>query len=172
MGWFWSPWFTPLLQGFKYYNVFWFLTIFCCMFCSVNFKVYLLLYRTPHDYKWHQRGKQNYQTYTEEDLEKCVQDVINQNLSTRKAAKVYKIPQTTLKGNPNSQGILNWIIQILHYYYSKQHKNIENSQIIEQNLVIFSLCPSLCLLRLALPLSSWQQFFSSLNVTSDHSWNI
>ena len=44
------------------------------------------------------------------------------------------------KGNPNSQGILNWIIQILHYYYSKQHKNIENS-----------LCPSLCLLRLALP---------------------
>ena len=41
-----------------------------------------------------------------------------------------------LKGNPNSQGILNWIIQILHYYYSKQQKNIENSQIIEQNLVI------------------------------------
>ena len=40
------------------------------------------------------------------------------------------------KGNPNSQGILNWIIQILHYYYWKQHKNIENSQIIEQNLVI------------------------------------
>ena len=53
------------------------------------------------------------------------------------------------KGNPNSQGILNWIILILHYYYSKQHKNIENSQIIEQNLVIFSLCSSLCLLRLA-----------------------
>ena len=76
------------------------------------------------------------------------------------------------KGNPNSQGILNWIILILHYYYSKQHKNIENSQIIEQNLVIFSLCPSLCLLRLALPSPSWQQFFSSLNVTSDHSWNI
>ena len=43
------------------------------------------------------------------------------------------------KGNPNSQGISNWIIQILHYYYSKQHKNIENSQIIKQNLVIFSL---------------------------------
>ena len=45
----------------------------------------------------------------------------------------------TLKGNSNSQGILNWIIQILHYYYSKQHKNIKNSQTIEQNLVIFSL---------------------------------
>ena len=59
--------------------------------------------------------------------------------------------QKNVKGNPNSQGILNWIIQILHYYYSKQHKNIENSQIIEQNLVIFSFCPSLCLLRLVLP---------------------
>ena len=31
----------------------------------------------------------------------------------------------------------------MHYYYRKQHKIIENSQIIEQNLVIFSLCPSL-----------------------------
>ena len=41
------------------------------------------------------------------------------------------------KGSPNSRGILNWIIEILHYYYRKQHKNIENSQIIEQNLVIF-----------------------------------
>ena len=77
-----------------------------------------------------------------------------------------------IKGNPNSQGILSWIIQILHYYYSKQHKDIENSQIIEQNLVIFSLCSSFCLLHLALLSPSWQQFFSSLNVTSDHSWNI
>ena len=33
-----------------------------------------------------------------------------------------------LKGNPNFQGILNWIIKILHYYCRKQHKNIENSQ--------------------------------------------
>ena len=40
------------------------------------------------------------------------------------------------KGSPNSRGILNWIIEILHYYYRKQHKNIKNSQIIEQNLVI------------------------------------
>ena len=31
--------------------------------------------------------------------------------------------------------ILNWIIQILPYYCRKQHKNIENSQIIEQNIV-------------------------------------
>ena len=28
-----------------------------------------------------------------------------------------------LKGNPNFQVILNWIIQILHYYFRKQHKN-------------------------------------------------
>ena len=65
------------------------------------------------------------------------------------------------KGNPNFQGILNWIIQILHYYCRKQHKNINNSQINEHNVVI-SLCPSLCLLRLALPLpSSKAEFFSS-----------
>ena len=54
---------------------------------------------------------------------------------TSKALFILEISR--FKGNPNSQGILNWIIQILHYYYSKQHKNIENSQIIEQNLVIF-----------------------------------
>ena len=42
------------------------------------------------------------------------------------------------KGNPNSQDILNWIIQILHYYYSKQDKNIKNSQIIEQNFIVYS----------------------------------
>ena len=65
-----------------------------------------------------------------------------------------------VKGNPNSQGILNRIIQIMHYYYSKQHKNIKNSQIIEQNLVIFYLCSSLCLLRPTLPLPSQAfQFF-------------
>ena len=40
------------------------------------------------------------------------------------------------KGNPNSQGTLNWIIQILHYYSRMQQKDIVNSQIIEQNLVI------------------------------------
>ena len=41
-----------------------------------------------------------------------------------------------LKGNPNFQGILNWIIQILHYYCRKQHKNTENTWIIEQNVAI------------------------------------
>ena len=78
-----------------------------------------------------------------------------------------------VKGNPNFQGILNWIIQILHYYCRKQHKNIENSRIIEQNVAI-SLCSSLCLLRLALPSPSstaghFQFLETVLNVTSDHS---
>ena len=41
-----------------------------------------------------------------------------------------------LKGNPNFQDILNWILHILHYYCRKQHKNIKISQIIEQNLVV------------------------------------
>ena len=66
-----------------------------------------------------------------------------------------------LKGNPNFQGILGWILQILHYYFRKQNKNIENSWIIEQNLILslpFSLftvtCASCCL-------PQWQSFFIS-----------
>ena len=53
----------------------------------------------------------------------------------------------TLKVNPNLQDILNWIIQILHYYCRKQQKNIENSWIIEQNVAIsllFSLLIATC----------------------------
>ena len=46
------------------------------------------------------------------------------------------------KENPNFQGILNLILQILHYYCRKQHKNIVHSQINEQN-VVMSLCSSL-----------------------------
>ena len=81
----------------------------------------------------------------------------------------------SFKVNPNFQGILNWIIQTLHYYCWKQHKNIENSRIIEKMLL--SLCSSLCLLRLALPSSSsiagYFQFLDTvLNVTSDQSWCI
>ena len=80
------------------------------------------------------------------------------------------------KGNPNSQGILNWILQILLYQCSKQHKNIKNLLFIEQNIVI-SFCPSLCLLRLVLPLpfstADVFQFLDTvlckiLNITSDH----
>ena len=55
--------------------------------------------------------------------------------------------KTFLKGNPNFQDILNWILQILHYYCRKQHKNIKNSRIIEQNLVLsfpFSLFTATC----------------------------
>ena len=82
------------------------------------------------------------------------------------------------KGNPNYQGILNWILQILHYHCSKQHKNIENLLFIKQNIVI-SCCRSLCLLRLVLPSSFWTadifQFLDTvlcdiLNVTSYHLW--
>ena len=51
----------------------------------------------------------------------------------------------------------------MHYYCRKQHKNIGNSQIIEQNVVIY-LCPSLCLLRLLLPSpSSTAEFFQFLD---------
>ena len=86
-------------------------------------------------------------------------------------------PEHGLKGNLNFQGILNRILQILLYHCSKQHKTIENSQFIEQNIVI-SFCPSLCLLRLVLPLpfstADVLQFLDTvlceiLNVTSDHS---
>ena len=53
----------------------------------------------------------------------------------------------SFKGNPNFQGILNWIMKILHYYCRKQHKDIENSWIIEQNVAIsllFSLLITTC----------------------------
>ena len=61
---------------------------------------------------------------------------------------LYKFQIVLLKGNSNFQDILNWILQILHYYYCrKQHKNIKNSRIIEQNLVLsfpFSLFTATC----------------------------
>ena len=64
------------------------------------------------------------------------------------------------KGNPNFQDIFNWILQILHYCCRK-NKNIKNSWIIEQNLVLslpFALltatCASCCL-------PQWQNFFIS-----------
>ena len=44
--------------------------------------------------------------------------------------------ELAFKGNPHFQGILHWILQILSYYCRKQHKNIKNSGIIEQNLVL------------------------------------
>ena len=87
-------------------------------------------------------------------------DLLPNSIKNSASLKEFK---TKIKGNPNSQDILNWIIQILHYYYRKQHKNIKNSQISEQNVVI-SLCLSLFLLRLALPSpSSTAGFFQFLN---------
>ena len=69
-------------------------------------------------------------------------------------------------GNPNFQDILNWILQILHYYCRKQHKNIKNSRIIEQNLVLsfflLSVYCDLCFLSS----SSTAEFFHFLNETS------
>ena len=76
-----------------------------------------------------------------------------------------------LKGNPNSQAILNWIIQILHYYCRKQNKNIENLQIIEQNVVLSALLSVYCgLCFLWLP-----EFFQFLNTVlckiKCHKWS-
>ena len=77
-----------------------------------------------------------------------------------------------IKGNPNFQGILNRILQILLYHCNKQHKNIKNLQFIEQNIVIF-----FCLLQLLLPspfsTADVFQFLDTvlseiLNVTIDH----
>ena len=78
-----------------------------------------------------------------------------------------------LKGNPNFRGMLNWIIQILHYYCRKQHKNSENSQIIEQNVAIslsllFSLLTATCA-SFALPNGS---VFSALGHSFErHKWS-
>ena len=69
--------------------------------------------------------------------------------------------QPCFKGNPNFQDILNWILQILHYYCRKQHKNIKNSWIIEQNLVLcfpFSQFTATCA---SCGLPQWQNFFIS-----------
>ena len=108
---------------------------------------------------------------------KCITYLLKQGLTWNhlKPPRNYlKPPETShIKGNPNFQGILNWIIQILHYYCRKQHKNMDNSRIIEQSVAI-SLCSSFCLLRLALPSPSstagYFQFLDTvLNVTSDHS---
>ena len=68
-----------------------------------------------------------------------------------------------VKGNPDFHSILNWILQILHYYCRKQHKNIKNSQMVEQNLVFFLLFS--CGFCFLLPFSmaeffiSWTQYY-------------
>ena len=88
---------------------------------------------------------------------------------------LYKFQIVLLKGNPNFQDILNWILQILHYYCRKQHKNIKNSRIIEQNLVLFfpfSLFTATCTSR-RLPqrqnfFISWTNYFTNFK---RHKWS-
>ena len=85
------------------------------------------------------------------------------------------LKMNAFKGNPNSQDILNWILQILHYYCSKQHKNIKNSWIIEQNLVLsfpFSLFTATCA-SCRLPQQqnffiSWTKYFVNFKC---HKWS-
>ena len=83
-----------------------------------------------------------------------------------------------LKGNPNFQGILNWILQISYKYHcSKQQKNIENLLFIEHNIVIF-FCPTLfmaiCASFAFLTADAFQFLDAALskilNVTSDSSY--
>ena len=68
-------------------------------------------------------------------------------MSRRWFVIIYNNLAEYLKGNSNFQGILDWILQIVHYYCRKQHKNIKNSRITEQNLVLsfpFSLFTATC----------------------------
>ena len=81
-----------------------------------------------------------------------------------------------IKGNPNFQEILNWILQILHYYCRKQHKNIKKSKIIEQNLVFFSpfslftaICASCCPTHWQNFFIFWKKYFANLK---HHKWSV
>ena len=83
------------------------------------------------------------------------------------------VKNLNVKGNPNFQEILNWILQILHYYCMKLHKNIKSSRIIEQNLVLsshFSLFTATFAFLNGRIFSFLEQSTSRiLNVTSNHS---
>ena len=79
------------------------------------------------------------------------------------------------KGNPNFQGILDWILQILHYYCIKHHKNVKSSWIIEQNFVLslpfclFSVtCASCCLPQRQSFYISWIPYSMNLKHPGDH----
>ena len=67
---------------------------------------------------------------------------------------------TMLKGNPNFQGILDWIIQILHIIIAGSNTKILKTHRI-LNKILFSLCPSLCLPDLCFLSPQWQSFFIS-----------
>ena len=89
--------------------------------------------------------------------------------------RIMKYESQVVKVNPNFQDILNWILQTLHYYCRKQHKNIKNSWIIEQNLVLsfpFSLFTATCA-SCRLPqrqnfFISWAKYFASFK---RHKWS-
>ena len=106
---------------------------------------------------------------------KCITYLLKQGLTWNhlKPPRNYlKPPETShIKGNPNFQGILNWIIQILHYYCRKQHKNIKKSGIVEQNVAIsllFSLLIVTCASFVFLNTGYFQFLDTVLNVSSDH----
>ena len=64
------------------------------------------------------------------------------------------------------------MLQIFHYYCRKQYKNIKNSQIIEQNLVLsflFSLFTATCVFCcLSQWQNSWTQYFTNFK---HHKWS-
>ena len=71
------------------------------------------------------------------------------------------------KGNPNFQDILNWIIQILHYYCRKQHKNIKKlTDYWTKSSFLFSLLPVYC--NLCLLFISWTKYFANFK---RHKWS-
>ena len=74
------------------------------------------------------------------------------------------------KGNPNLQGLLDWILQILHHYYRKRHKKVKTHGLL--NKILFSLCPSLCLLWLVIPAAFLNgRVFSFLEHSTPRIWN-
>ena len=79
---------------------------------------------------------------------------------------------TSLKGNPNFQDILDWVLQILNYYCNKK---ISKLRIIEQNLVLFfpfslftATCASCCLPQRQCFLITWAQYSANFK---RHKWS-
>ena len=88
------------------------------------------LERTTHDlFRWF---KEN---HIKANLDKCNLLLITNALTSVNINGFQKTNNSEeklldIKGNPNFQDILDRILQILHYYCRKQHKNIENSEIV------------------------------------------
>ena len=66
------------------------------------------------------------------------------------------------KGNPNLQGLLDWILQILHHYYRKRHKKVKTHGLLNKSCSLFALLSVCCDLSF-LPPSSTAEFFHFLN---------